>query len=109
MITPASHKTETDGTAAHRRIAHRTQGRSHGPLTRLMSPGDLGELVKPFLFLNYFETDGFPGRGFAAHPHSGFATHTTLIRGTFDYGDSTGKIMTFGQIQGDACPMAIRD
>jgi redox-sensitive bicupin YhaK (pirin superfamily) len=76
---------------ARRRIAFRTHGRRSGPITRLMSPGDLGELVKPFVFLDYFETEGFSGRGFAAHPHSGIATHTTLIRGTFDYGDSTGK------------------
>lgn len=77
--------------SARRRIVHRTRGRSHGPITRLMSPGDLGELVKPFVFLDHFETAGFTGGGFAAHPHSGIATHTTLISGTFDYGDSTGK------------------
>lgn len=77
--------------APQRRIVHRTPGRRHGPITRLMSPGDLGEHMKPFVFLDYFETAGFQGGGFAAHPHSGIATHTTLIRGTFDYGDSTGK------------------
>lgn len=74
-----------------RHIVHRTQGRKHGAITRLMSPGDVGEMVKPFVFLDYFEAEGFGGRGFPAHPHSGIATHTTLIRGTFDYGDSTGK------------------
>jgi redox-sensitive bicupin YhaK (pirin superfamily) len=78
-------------TATHRHIALRTRGRTHGPITRLMSPGDIGEHVKPFVFLDYFEADGFPGRGFPAHPHSGIATHTTLIQGSFDYGDSTGK------------------
>lgn len=78
-------------TSTSRPIAHRTPGRKHGPITRLMSPGDLGELVKPFVFLDYFESEGFAGRGFPAHPHSGLATHTTLIRGTTDYGDSTGK------------------
>ncbi|MBC8073974.1 MAG: pirin family protein [Deltaproteobacteria bacterium] len=76
---------------AHRGIAFRTKGHTHGPITRLMSPGDVGELAKPFVFLDYFETTGFQGRGFPAHPHSGIATHTTLIQGTFDYGDSTGK------------------
>ena len=39
-----------------RRVAHLTKGHTHGPITRLMSPGDLGELVKPFVFLDYFET-----------------------------------------------------
>jgi redox-sensitive bicupin YhaK (pirin superfamily) len=56
-----------------------------------MSPGDLGELVKPFVFLDYFESGGLAGGGFPAHPHSGIATHTTLLAGTVDYGDSTGK------------------
>jgi redox-sensitive bicupin YhaK (pirin superfamily) len=56
-----------------------------------MSPGDVGELVKPFVFLDYFEMDSFGGRGMRDHPHSGIATHTTLLEGSFDYRDSTGK------------------
>lgn len=82
---------EPSRTGAQRRIALRTHGQTHGPITRLMSPGDLGQRVKPFVFLDYFQSEGFRGRGFPAHPHSGIATHTTLINGTFDYGDSTGK------------------
>ena len=31
-----------------RGIVQLTMGHTHGPITRLMSPGDLGELVKPF-------------------------------------------------------------
>jgi redox-sensitive bicupin YhaK (pirin superfamily) len=68
-----------------------TSGRTQGPITRLMSPGDLGELVKPFVFLDYFETASFGGPGLADHPHSGIATHTTLLEGSVDYRDSTGK------------------
>jgi redox-sensitive bicupin YhaK (pirin superfamily) len=68
-----------------------TSGHSQGPITRLMSPGDLGELVKPFVFLDYFETASFGGPRFADHPHSGIATHTTLLQGSVDYRDSTGK------------------
>lgn len=74
-----------------RRIAYRTKGHAQGPLTRLMSPGDLGELVKPFVFLDYFESAGFEGDGGPVHPHSGIATHTTLLQGSLVYGDSTGK------------------
>ena len=40
-----------------RQIALRTRGHSHGRVTRLVSPGDIGELIKPFVFLDYFETD----------------------------------------------------
>jgi redox-sensitive bicupin YhaK (pirin superfamily) len=74
-----------------RRIVELTAGHSHGPITRLMSPGDLGELVKPFVFLDYFETESFGGPGMADHPHSGIATHTTLLQGSVTYRDSTGK------------------
>lgn len=74
-----------------RSITHRTHGHKQGFITRLMSPGDFGHLVKPFVFLDYFETSSFYGRGLRAHPHSGIATHTTLIEGSLYYEDSTGK------------------
>ena len=38
-----------------RRIAFRTSGRQHGPITRLVSPSDVGELIKPFVFLDHAE------------------------------------------------------
>jgi len=74
-----------------RRIAYRTKGHSQGPITRLMSPGDLGELVKPFVFLDSFDFSSSGGDGGPVHPHSGIATHTTLLEGSLLYGDSTGK------------------
>ncbi|MES2339185.1 MAG: pirin family protein [Pseudomonadota bacterium] len=76
--------------APARAITHRTRGTRHGPITRLMSPGDLGQLVKPFVFLDLFEADSFTG-GVSAHPHSGIATHTTFLRGGMTYADSTGE------------------
>lgn len=84
-----------------RSITHRTRGYKHGFITRLMSPGDLGHLVKPFVFLDYFEVDSFNIRGLNAHPHSGIATHTTLIEGSLYYEDSTGKsgILKSGDIE----------
>jgi hypothetical protein len=39
-----------------RAIISRTRGRRHGPTTRLMGPSDLGQLVKPFVFLDLFDT-----------------------------------------------------
>ncbi|WP_323155883.1 pirin family protein [Pseudomonas alvandae] len=75
-----------------RAIVHRTRGSSHGPITRLMSPGDLGQLCKPFVFLDLFELNakGMP-RGFGMHPHSGIATLTYMIEGEVIYEDTTGK------------------
>ena len=72
------------------RIIGRTRGRRHGPITRLMSPGDLGELLKPFVFLDLFEMDEISFPGIGLHPHSGIATVTYLFEGSVRYEDSNG-------------------
>lgn len=75
-----------------RAIVYRTFGSQHGPITRLMSPGDLGEFLKPFVFLDLFGFDTSGGRkGFGMHPHSGIATLTWLIEGDTQYEDTTGE------------------
>jgi redox-sensitive bicupin YhaK (pirin superfamily) len=75
---------------ATRRVVHRTRGHSHGGLTRLMSPGDVGKLIKPFVFLDYFDIDPkrMPALGF--HPHSGIATVTVLLEGRISYEETSG-------------------
>jgi redox-sensitive bicupin YhaK (pirin superfamily) len=74
-----------------RRIAHRTRGHRGGPVVRLVSPGDVGELIKPFVFLDYFDVDVANAPKFGIHPHSGIATLTFLLEGDVFYQDSTGK------------------
>jgi redox-sensitive bicupin YhaK (pirin superfamily) len=76
--------------APTRRIVQRTRGRKHGPITRLMSPSDLGELLKPFVFLDSFDIGkaGLPTMGL--HPHSGITTVTHLFEGSVRYEDTTG-------------------
>ncbi|WP_431109614.1 pirin family protein [Variovorax paradoxus] len=75
-----------------RAIVYRTLGSQHGPIIRLMSPGDLGEFLKPFVFLDLFGFDTAGGRkGFGMHPHSGIATLTWLIEGDTLYEDTTGE------------------
>ena len=56
-----------------RAIVQRTRGRNHGPVTRLMSPSDFGEILKPFVFLDLFDHEGAPFTA-GLHPHSGIAT-----------------------------------
>jgi redox-sensitive bicupin YhaK (pirin superfamily) len=55
-----------------------------------MSPGDLGQVLKPFVFLDLFDMGkaSFPGAGL--HPHSGIATVTYLFEGSVRYEDTTG-------------------
>ena len=78
-----------------RHIVYRTRGRRpHGPITRLMSPSDLGAILKPFVFL-----DRIDGRdlsrlktgGMGLHPHSGIATLTWLFEGSVNYEDNMGR------------------
>jgi redox-sensitive bicupin YhaK (pirin superfamily) len=73
-----------------RKIFRRTRGNRHGPVTRMMSPGDLGQFLKPFVFLDLFDMDtaSFPGIGL--HPHSGIATVTYLFEGSVRYEDTSG-------------------
>ena len=72
-----------------RRIVRRTRGSRHGPITRLMSPSDLGQELKPFVFLDLFDLKGGRG-GTDLHPHSGIATVTYLFEGSIRYEDSNG-------------------
>jgi len=76
---------------AARRIVHRTRGLSHGPITRLVSPSDLGELIKPFVFLDHFDLQPRGKALFGIHPHSGIATFTLMLSGSVAYEDTTGK------------------
>jgi redox-sensitive bicupin YhaK (pirin superfamily) len=74
-----------------RRILHRTRGVRRGPITRLMSPSDLGQVVKPFVFLDLFESDASAGAGTGLHPHSGIATVTYFMQGSVSYEDTDGS------------------
>jgi len=77
-----------------RRIALTTRGHRHGPITRLVSPSDIGELIKPFVFLDHAEVVPRAGPLFGIHPHSGIATLTTVLSGGLAYEDTTGKTGT---------------
>jgi redox-sensitive bicupin YhaK (pirin superfamily) len=77
-----------------RQIARRTRGQSHGPITRLMSPSDFGELLKPFVFLDLFDMDGASFDGLGLHPHSGIATLTYVAEGGVNYQDTNGATGT---------------
>ena len=77
-----------------REIVTRTRGHKRGPIARLVSPSDLGELMKPFVFLDHFI---FTGReapmsmDLLWHPHSGIATVTVVMEGSIQYAETTGK------------------
>jgi redox-sensitive bicupin YhaK (pirin superfamily) len=76
---------------ATRPIVLRTRGHSHGVVTRLVSPGDVGELIKPFVFLDYFEGEPAEAPKFGFHPHSGIATLTLILSGQVTYKETTDR------------------
>lgn len=89
-MTQAGVPTAADpaGSALKRRIVHVTRGHGHGPIVRLMSPSDLGEVVKPFVFLDLFEADmRMLQDAMQLHPHSGIATVTVFTQGDVRYED----------------------
>jgi len=80
--------------AASRPIAHHSPGRTHGPITRLMSPADLGQSLKPFVLLDLIDASRATMQAIAdmpLHPHSGIATVTLITEGHVRYEDP-GKV-----------------
>src|SRR5258707_3680794 len=73
-----------------RSSVHRNGGHSQGSIARPVSPSDVGELIKPFVFLDYFDIgpQRMPAIGF--HPHSGIATVTVVLEGQISYEETSG-------------------
>ena len=86
-MTLALAKSQLPRTA--RTTLRRTRGRTHGPVTRLMSPSDFGEILKPFVILDLFDHEGPPFNG-PLHPHSGIATLSYVAEGAVSYIDPNG-------------------
>src|ERR1044071_4202560 len=79
--------------AATRSIMYSPRGPTRGPITRLVSPSDLGDVMKPFVFLDlaYFDGRSPPMRMEQFwHPHSGIATVTVVLDGALRIADTTG-------------------
>lgn len=91
----------TQQAATHRAISYRTTGSGHGAIVRLMSPGDLGHLVKPFVFLDLFEGESSFINGMPMHPHSGIATVTLITEGNlrFEDADSGKGMIDYGGVE----------
>ena len=87
--------------AKARAIVHRTRGQTHGPITRLFSPSDLGEFIKPFVFLDLFKIPASGEPLFGWHPHSGIATLTLIHEGAITYEETTGQkgVLSAGSVE----------
>lgn len=74
---------------ASRRIALLRSGRRHGPLTRLITPWDVGELTTPFVFLGY--TEHPPGAQTVVGAQPDMATLTLVVSGVLAFEDARGN------------------
>jgi len=75
-----------------RHIVQRARGHRHGPITRLISPNGLGQLLKPFVFLDYVDAPAEAGPDSGFHPHSGIATLTFPLTFREKHETSEGRI-----------------
>lgn len=73
-----------------KKIAFLTAGHTRGGITRLASPGDLGQYIKPFVFLDLFDMSA-SGARMGMHPHSGIATVTVILDGALEFRETTGR------------------
>lgn len=71
-----------------RRILHRTRGETKRSMTQLVSPSDLGQLLKPFVLLSYIEFPPETHLTFGLHAHSGIGSVSMLIDGSLHLRDS---------------------
>jgi redox-sensitive bicupin YhaK (pirin superfamily) len=72
-----------------------------GPIARLMSPGDLGEILRPFVFLDLFDIPPQLVNQMPLHPHSGIATVTVVFSGGLAFSERTGQHgeLTYGGVE----------
>jgi redox-sensitive bicupin YhaK (pirin superfamily) len=87
----ATNARATAGSESSRRIVQRTRGRTDGPGTRLVSPSDIGQLIKPFVLLSHDVLGSSSRKEFPLHPHSGIATLTALLQGSLRFQDRKGQ------------------
>lgn len=82
----------TSTTTQTTRFVLRHSGHRHGPITRLMSPGDVGQLTKPFVFLDDIAAPAGGGPRFGFHPHSGIATLSVPLTFDIEHETSEGRV-----------------
>jgi redox-sensitive bicupin YhaK (pirin superfamily) len=75
-----------------RHIVFRKPGTRHGPNPRVIRPGDVAKLTKPFVFLDYVNAARGQAPGFGFHPHSGIATLTHPLSFDVQHETSDGQV-----------------
>ncbi|WP_255991050.1 pirin family protein [Chitinolyticbacter albus] len=84
-----------------RRVSLCAAGTRHDAITRLMSPGDVGQVVKPFVFLDDFAIPAGTSSVFSMYPHTGIARLTYILTGSVWINDTVGTtaVVNAGDIE----------
>jgi redox-sensitive bicupin YhaK (pirin superfamily) len=85
-IRPA---TPAGASVGSRRIALLRSGRRHGPITRLITPWDVGELTQPFVFLCHSELA--PGARTVVGVQPGIGALTLVLSGVLVFEEALGN------------------
>ena len=98
MRSPAAAAVSGPTTAA-RPVALLASGRTHGAVTRLITPWSIGELTTPFVFLDYAQAA--PEQSLSGiQPHPRIATLTVVLNGAVTFEDASGGR---GEIRAGGC------
>ena len=89
-VRPHGATSVTGPAAGARPLALLASGRRHGPITRLITPWNIGELTTPFVFLDYAEVAAESPPLLGIQPHSSIATLTLVLSGAVSFEDATG-------------------
>jgi len=95
-VRPHGATSVTASRAGARPLALLASGRRHGPITRLVTPWNIGELTTPFVFLDYAEVAAESPPLLGIQPHSSIATLTVVLNGALSFTDATGVHGTVG-------------
>jgi redox-sensitive bicupin YhaK (pirin superfamily) len=90
-VRPHAATAVTGPGAGPRPLALLASGRRHGPITRLITPWNIGELTTPFVFLDYAEVRAESPPLLGIQPHSSIATLTVVLNGALSFEDATGR------------------
>jgi redox-sensitive bicupin YhaK (pirin superfamily) len=90
-VSASSELTSARTLPARKAIHHIPHALEDGPIVRLVSPQDLGDILKPFVFLDLFDIPPQLVNQMPLHPHSGIATVTVVFSGGLAFNERTGN------------------
>jgi redox-sensitive bicupin YhaK (pirin superfamily) len=101
LVPSSGARSVADPNADLRYVALLANGRRYGPITRLITPWTIGELTRPFVFLDYAEIAPGSNPLIRTHPRADIATLTVVLSGKLSVRGGAGRagVVSAGGIQ----------